>query len=75
MDARLDDPHWRINNLYKIVDKSGKLITFKENYHQALVNNDPSQHKAILKARQLGISTARIIRLFDKTIWTRIKHR
>ena len=70
MDSRLDDPHWRINNLYKIVDKSGKLITFKENYHQALVNADQSQHKAILKARQLGISTARIIRLFDKTIWT-----
>ena len=70
MGVRLDDPHWRINKLYKIVYKSGKLITFKENYHQQLINRDPSQHKAILKARQIGVSTARIIRLFDKTIWT-----
>lgn len=70
MDARLKDPAWRINNLYKIVNKQGKKIVFKENPQQALINRDPSLEKAILKARQLGISTARIIHLFDKTVWT-----
>lgn len=67
----LQDPRWRINNLYKIVDKSGRLVTFKENEHQALVNSDPSKHKAILKSRQIGFSTGCIIALFDRTIWNR----
>lgn len=70
IDGRLQSAEWRINNLYKIVNKKGRLITFKENPQQYLINRDPSLEKAILKARQLGISTARIIHLFDKTIWT-----
>jgi hypothetical protein len=68
---KLKDPRWRINNLYKIVDKTGRLITFKENEHQSLVNSDPSKDKAILKSRQIGFSTGCIIALFDRTIWNR----
>ncbi len=64
------DPRWRINNLYKIVDKKGNLVTFKENAQQKIVNEDKSNGIMILKARQIGFSTARIIRLLDYTIWT-----
>lgn len=68
-DERLKDEVWRINNIYSIVNKQGKRINFAENPQQALINRDKSLEKAILKARQLGISTARLIYLFDKTIW------
>lgn len=68
--AKGSDPRWRINNLYKIVDKNGSLVTFKENKLQQKVNEDTSKGIMILKARQLGFSTARIIRLLDYTIWT-----
>lgn len=71
MTSKLADPQWRRNHLYKIVDKSGRLITFKENKFQAQVNNDPSRHKAILKARQIGFSTGCIIDLLDRTMFGR----
>lgn len=67
---KLLDPVWRINNLYKIVDKNGRLVTFRENEHQAMVNRDTSNEKIILKSRQIGFSTGCLIRLFDKSIWT-----
>jgi len=67
---KLKDPVWRINNLYKIVTKNSKLITFRENTHQALVNRDDSPRKMILKSRQIGFSTGCIIKMFDQTIWT-----
>lgn len=71
MNLKLKDPSWRRNHLYKIVNKQGQLVTFKENYHQALVNNDPAPHKAILKSRQIGFSTGCLIDMFDRTIWNR----
>lgn len=71
MSFKLADPQWRRNHLYKIVDKNGQLITFKENKFQAQVNNDPTPHKAILKARQIGFSTGCIINLLDKTMFGR----
>ena len=68
---KFKDRQWRLNHLYKIVDKSGNLITFKENPQQAIVNSDPSHGKIILKARQIGFSTGCLIELFDRTIWNR----
>jgi hypothetical protein len=66
--SKLSDPRWRINNLYKIVNKDGKLIPFKENPFQNQVNvsNDPA---LILKCRQLGISTGCVLKKLDKTIF------
>lgn len=66
---KFSDHRWRLNNLYKIVDKQGQLVTFRENSLQKLVNEDPSKHKIILKARQIGFSTSRILRLLDDCIW------
>ncbi len=66
---KLSDPVWRRNNLYKINTKDRKVAQFNENEHQALVNNDPSKRKMILKSRQIGFSTGCIIKMFDDTIW------
>jgi hypothetical protein len=62
---------WRLNNLYHIVDKDGRTIKFKENKFQALVNQDPSRYKAILKARQIGFSTGCILKMLDRTMFNR----
>jgi hypothetical protein len=66
--SKLSDPRWRINNLYKIVNKAGKLVDFRENTFQEQVNtsNDPA---LILKCRQLGISTGCVLKKLDKTIF------
>jgi hypothetical protein len=69
-DRKIIDPAWRIRNLYKIVNKDGKVVKFTPNEFQERVLDDPARHKAILKARQIGFSTACIIRLLDKTMFT-----
>ncbi len=65
------DPDFRIKNLYKIVNKDGKLVKFVPNEHQLLVLKDPALLKAILKARQIGFSTACIIQMLDRTLFNR----
>lgn len=69
MSDKFKDPIWRLNNLYKIVTKDSKIVTFKENKHQHKVNRSTALRKDILKARQVGISTGCIVKLFDETIW------
>lgn len=70
MSDNFKDPVWRLNHLYKIQTKDARMVTFKENKHQAKVNRSKTLRKQILKARQVGISTACILRMFDETIWT-----
>lgn len=62
---------WRCETLYTIVDKNGQAIPFKPNAPQRKVNECKSRRKMILKARQFGISTNEIVRLFDDAIFTR----
>lgn len=67
---RIETPprHWRLEHLYKIVNKQGQLVKFRENEIQRRISANKAKRKMILKARQFGVSTGRIIRLFDKTI-------
>lgn len=65
------DPRWRLNHLYSIVDKQGNRVRFTENAIQARINAHPAKRKRILKARQFGVSTNGILKLFDHTIWKR----
>lgn len=65
----IDDPLWRINHLYKIVDKSGKKITFKLNWAQEQLYNDVWYCNIILKARQLGISTFICLLFLDRCLF------
>lgn len=69
--------YWRVNNLYKIVDKKGRKITFKFNpTQQRLWNecfNDEGElveKPTILKARQVGITTFWGIVYLDDVLWT-----
>ena len=65
------NPNWRLNNLYRIVDKKSQLIPFRQNAIQARLNKSDAQYKIILKARQFGITTNEVLKMFDNTIFTR----
>lgn len=71
MNEKFLDPVWRLNNLYKIVTKEGELATFKQNPVQAVINKSKAKRKMVLKARQFGVSTNELLKLYDKTIFTR----
>lgn len=65
----LKDRRFRLNNFYKIVDKNGERVTFKENPIQKVINDCPSLRKYILKSRQKGVTTNCLLEHFDGTIW------
>lgn len=65
----LKDPYWRINNLYNIVNKQGKKITFKLNWAQQELFDNMWYCNVILKARQLGMSTFICILFLDRCLF------
>jgi len=65
----LDDKTWRMNNLYRIVDKQGDSIKFRLNPVQAEVLKGLHNRNLILKARQLGMSTFSVLYMLDETIF------
>lgn len=60
---------WRMNNLYKIKNKSGEVITLKLNPAQIRVCSVDHNRLVILKARQMGISTLKLIEHLDTCIF------
>lgn len=78
MSDNFINKYWRMNNLYKIVTKDGKLIKFQFNEEQERIWHECFNEKGqlivdpeVLKARQLGITTFFVLIYFDDTIWTR----
>jgi hypothetical protein len=65
----LQDPVWRINNLYYIVNKNGQKIKFKPNWAQQIVLDNFWFFNIILKARQLGITTFFCILYLDQILF------
>lgn len=65
----IDNKKWRLNNLYRIVDKNGSSIPFKLNAVQESVLDSLHTRNLILKARQLGMSTFAVLYLLDETIF------
>lgn len=59
------DPSWRLNNLYRIIDKDGYSIPFHLNSVQQDVLGALHYRNLILKARQLGMSTFAVLYLLD----------
>jgi len=51
------DPLWRLNNLYFITNKAGKVVPFKLNDAQVNLYDELWYLNIILKARQLGFTT------------------
>lgn len=66
----IDSKEWRLNNLYRVVNKSGDSVPFKLNFVQKKVLDCTHRRKLILKARQLGMSTFAVIDMLDDTIFT-----
>jgi len=66
---KLTDKTWRMNNLYRIVNKQGDSIPFRLNPIQAQVLDGLHNRNLILKARQVGMSTFSILYMLDETIF------
>ena len=62
---------WRLNHLYKIVNKQGNSIVFKLNYVQCNLHELLKEYNRviILKARQLWMSTYKIIDGLDTALF------
>jgi hypothetical protein len=60
---------WRLNNLYRIINKEGSSIPFVLNHVQNHFISDPHNRKITLKARQLGMSTACVIDMLDEVLF------
>jgi hypothetical protein len=73
LDPRLVDPLWRLNNLYHIIDKNGKLVRFRLTKLQFKFLSRLHKRNIFLKARQLGITTTIELFLFDFTIFNSFK--
>lgn len=65
----LDNKEWRMNNLYRIVNKQGDSIKFVMNPVQQEVLNGLHNRNLILKARQLGMSTFSVLYMLDECIF------
>lgn len=70
MDKRLLNKTWRINNLYKIRNKEGKLIKFVRNRAQTHYSQNTWSRNLILKSRQLGFTTDEVIDSLDDVLFT-----
>ncbi len=71
LDNYLCSKLWRMNNIYSIVDKWGKKITFRMNRSQHIVYAASLWHPRliILKSRQQGISTLWLVAFFDDAVF------
>lgn len=66
---KLNSKTWRLNNLYKIKDKTGKVIPFKMNWAQNELYKNIWYFNIILKARQLGFTTFIMIYFLDACLF------
>lgn len=63
------DPFWRLNNLYWIVDETGKPVRFKMNEEQERLYRSLHTRNLILKARQLGYTTLICLLALDQCLF------
>ena len=66
---RLSSKWWRMNNLYKIVDKDGKIVPFKFNPPQDRLFRNLWYKNIILKARQQGFTIFTCIYFLDECLF------
>ncbi len=69
--SKLSNPWWRLNNLYKIENEKGQLVTFRMRPAQRQLFKHMHYRNIILKARQLGFSTAIDIYLLDQALFNK----
>ena len=64
------DPIWRLHNLYKVVDKKGKLVPFRPWPEQQEFLTSIHSRDVILKSRQRGFTTLICLIYLDDCIFT-----
>lgn len=75
--ANLDNPVWRLSNLYKIItkgdddDDDGLVVQFKPNRAQRRLLSKLWHRNIILKARQLGFTTLVCILWLDTALFSK----
>lgn len=70
LQNRLNDRLWRLQNLYWIENKTGRLQRFRPNAAQLRLHRGLHTRNAVLKARQLGISTFVEMLMLDACLFT-----
>ena len=53
----MQNRRWRLNHLYRVIDKNGRNVPFRLNWAQSELLDGLHNMNCILKARQLGFST------------------
>lgn len=66
---RLRDRLWRLEHLYWIKNVDGAVVLFQGNEVQLKFRARRNRRNAVLKARQLGISTEAGVELADEAFW------
>ena len=69
--AHLGNKWWRMNNLYMVENEQGELVRFKLRPVQEFLFKNMWWLNDVLKARQLGFSTAIDIWLLDEALFNR----
>lgn len=77
--SKMTSRYWRLNHLYKIVNKAKQVVSFKFNpWQQALWEKEQEYKQVnpwkglrfiILKARQIGFTTYKVIYALDRCIF------
>lgn len=68
--GQLGNPLWRLQHLYWIETKSGQMQRFAPNAAQLRLHRGLWSRNAVLKARQLGISTYVALLMLDRCLFT-----
>ena len=69
LPGQLDDPLWRLQHLYWIENKSGRMQRFHPNAAQLRLHHGMWHRNSVLKARQLGISTYVAMLMLDRCLF------
>jgi len=74
LKKNLTSRHWRLNNLYYIVDEKGHKRKFRLNWAQSTLLKNLWYFNIILKARQLGMTTFICILFLDTALFRPSTH-
>ena len=69
----LRDKYWRLNNLYFVTDENGKQVRFRMRPEQVEYFSGLHTRNLILKARQIGFTTAQCIIQLDAALFEAAK--
>ena len=70
LERGLGDIRWRLNNLYRIINKKKQVVIFRENEAQKYLYDGMHTRNVILKCRKLGFSTAIQILMLDTALFS-----